>query len=227
MRIHIKHDLMDLESLGGAVVVLDVFRASNTIIAMLAAGAAGVRLFSNLEDAFEYRRRHPDHVLCGERKGLTVPGCDGGNSPVAAADLGLSGRTAILTTSAGTQAVHRLALARAVFYGSFANASALVSAIRRLDPDEAHFLPMGRETVTPAAEDDAAAEFLAAGLAGDFPDFEPVRRALLNCDGAARLRDLNQQDDLEFCLRCDSHGLVPWVDPAAGFAAPLARSWPA
>ncbi len=207
----------------GAVVVLDIFRASNTILALLAAGAAEVRLLADLEQARALRDAHPDWLLAGERGGLIQPGFDGDNSPAHAATLRPAGRSVILTTSAGTQAVHRLGQAGPVCYGSFANAEAVVRALTTLAPERVNLLPMGLEAREPAREDDLAAFYLAERLAGRRPDFAAIRAELLACDGAMRLRRLGQQDDLEFCARLDSHELVPLV----GFEQhPVARPWP-
>ena len=39
-----------------------------------------------------------------------------------------------------------------------------------------------------------------------------MKQELLNCDGANRLRTLNQEDDLEFCLRLNIYDIVPKYD---------------
>ncbi len=224
MHVDIVENLNDLEALQGAVVVLDIFRASNTIISLLAAGAEEVVLLAGLEEARRLRARQPGWLLWGERQGVTPPDFDGGNSPVAAGRGGLSGRRVILTTSAGTQAVGRLQGAQAVFFGSFANAAALAAALARLDPPAVHLLPMGLEARTPALEDELAARYLAGLLAGEPRDFPSLLPRLLDCAGARRLRRLGQEDDLAFCTTLDSHTVIPRVHfgqwPAARAARP-------
>ncbi|KIX11835.1 2-phosphosulfolactate phosphatase [Dethiosulfatarculus sandiegensis] len=214
MRIEVVKDLNRAEALTGVVVVFDVFRASNTIISLLSEGASKVFLFSGLEEAREFKEQNPDYLLLGERDGLAPPGFEGGNSPCSARSLDLAGRRVILTTSAGTQSVHRLGRARAVFFGSFANAAFLARHIRSMNPDEVHLLPMGLNALSPAVEDDEAAWWLARLLKGEQPDFTEVRPKLMNCDGADRLRSLNQVDDLEFCTSPDTHDLIAEVHMA-------------
>lgn len=212
MRVAVARPGEALEEITGTVVVIDVFRASNTILALLASGAAEVALLADIDAARELKRRQPGWPLLGERGGLTQAGCDGGNSPVAAGRVLGGAAAAILTTSAGTQGVARLAAAARIVFASFANADAVVRWVLEAD-DDVTLLPMGLEARAPAAEDDLAAAWLAARLRGAWPPWWLVRRQLLDCAGAARLRRLRQDDDLAWCTRLDSHELVPVVVP--------------
>lgn len=211
MRSEIIKSLGGLEDLRGTVVVLDVFRASNTIISLLASGVGELVLLADLEEARRLRARRPGWLLLGERQGVTPPDFDGGNSPVEAASGGFAGRRVVLTTSAGTQAVGRLSRAQEVLFASFANAAATVALLGKQAPEELYLLPMGLEAKSPALEDELAAQYLAQSLAGGPPDFADIKSQLLVCQGADRLRSLNQLDDLAFCTTLDSHGLVPKV----------------
>ncbi len=211
MIMEIVKTLDGLEDLKGVVVILDVFRASNTITSLLASGVGELVLLSDLEEARRLRARRSGWLLLGERKGITPPDFDGGNSPVEAASGTFTGRRVILTTSAGTQAVGRLSNAREVLFGSFANAAAVVALLKKLAPKAVHLLPMGLEAKNPALEDELAAQYLAESLAGRSPEFAQIKSRLLSCDGADRLRSLDQHADLVFCTTLDSHRLVPRV----------------
>lgn len=191
--------------------VIDVFRASNTIIALLAAGAAEVALLADIERARELKRHWPERPLLGERGGVAPDDFDGGNSPSNARTLVRPGDRPILTTSAGTQAIARLRAADTILFASFANATAVVDSIRRLGCDRVTLLPMGLEARAPAVEDDEAAAWIAGLLEGRNRDFSEVRERLLGCDGANRLRRLGQNDDLAACTELDSQGIVPVV----------------
>jgi len=205
------NSLSGLERLRGAVVIIDVFRASNTTIALLAARAQRVIPIADLEEARGLKKAHPDWLLAGERDGVPPPGFDLDNSPTKAAALAPAGKTVLHTTSAGTQAVARLAKAGAVFHGSFANASALARHLGQDPGRPVHLLPMGYRATEPAHEDSAFAEYLAALLRGDPPDFEKIRPGLLDCPGARRMKRLGLLADLEFCTTLDSHDLAPTV----------------
>ena len=225
-----KNDLIDLDAVSGAVVVLDIFRASNTLISLLTAGVDRVYLIADLDRAYEMKQDRPDRLLFGERNGVTQPGFDGGNSPCQAARLGeqglLTGKTVILTTSAGTQAIHRLPNAEAIFFGSFANASAVVEAVKATGCKSVHLLAMGLRAEEPAEEDDLCADYLARLLKGERPDFEPYRQGMLACKGGDRLRSHNQDDDLEFCTSLDIRTGVARVTPGDPAFARLNGSTP-
>lgn len=212
-RVSTHRGLDGLERITGAVVVIDVFRASNTIVALLAAGAAEVALVADLDRARELKAARPERILLAERGGETVPGSDGGNSPAHASALVSPGARVILSTSAGTRAVHRLTAAQAVLFASFANAAAVVRFLRGAPVERVTFLPMGLEAREPALEDDLAAEYLTAALAGVPAGFAAMREQLLACPGADRLRRLRQDDDLDWCTRLDTVDLVPVVGP--------------
>jgi 2-phosphosulfolactate phosphatase len=106
-------------------VVIDVFRASNTILGALAAGATEVLLLAEIQSARKLKRAHPEHLLLRERDGVMPSGFDGNNSPAAVGSRVSPGQSVILTTSAGTQAVNRVRRAERVTVASFANASAV------------------------------------------------------------------------------------------------------
>ena len=207
----IHRGLDGVESITGAVVVIDVFRASNTIIALLAAGAREVLLLADLDRARALKSEDSRRPLLGERGGIAPVDFDGGNSPSAAPSLISPGDSPILTTSAGTQAVARLRSAETVLFASFANASAVAARIRGLASPVVTMLPMGLEARTPAVEDDEAALWIAGLVEGRSQDFGPVRARLLDCEGARRLRRLGQHDDLAVCVELDSRDLVPLV----------------
>jgi 2-phosphosulfolactate phosphatase len=221
LRATIVPHLQGLEEITGWAVILDIFRASNTMISLISHGASRVWPVAEVNRALALKAAHPQRLLWGERGGLALPGFEGGNSP-AAAGPELAGREVILTTSAGTQAAHRLARAAGAAVGSFANASALSARLREAGAGEVALLPMGLEARAPAEEDQAAAEYLALALTGHPPEFEPYRRRLLASDGAARLRRLGQEDDLALCTALDTHQAVPRVEPGD---PPAARAW--
>lgn len=216
----------DLEQHTGPTVVIDVFRASNTIIGLLAGGARRVLLASRLEQARALRAARPGCLLWGERCGLPPDDFDGGNSPSEAATGAAAGREVVLTTSAGTRALPRLKGAGPLFYGSFANASALAGLLTLMQPDLVVLIPMGLAATEPADEDELCALYLARALAGRAPAYEPLQRRLLACKGADRLRGLGQDDDLAWCTTLDSHPLLPvaaWDEGAGAFCV---RPWP-
>ena len=86
--------LIDLS--GQVCIVVDVLRASSTIVTMLERGAQEVLLAPTIEEARSLHQELPRYLLCGEEGGLPPSGFDYGNSPSEFSALDLKGQRAIL-----------------------------------------------------------------------------------------------------------------------------------
>ncbi len=109
--------------------VVDVIRASTTLVALAEAGDPDIWLARDLASARASRRRWPAAVLCGEHGGAKPEGFDHGNSPREFAHANLRGQRVVMTTTNGTVALWRWRHARRVFVGALRNAG---SVARRL-----------------------------------------------------------------------------------------------
>ncbi|HEY7365674.1 MAG TPA: 2-phosphosulfolactate phosphatase [Methylomirabilota bacterium] len=89
------------------VLVVDVLRASTTMIAALANGCTGVVPAPDAETARRLARGLPPgtYLLAGERRGEPIPGFDLGNSPLEFVAERVAGMTIVLSTSNGTRAL--------------------------------------------------------------------------------------------------------------------------
>ncbi len=112
---------------GGTVVVIDVLRASTTIVHALDAGAAQVIPCLEIDDARRIAAEldEPDVILGGERKGIPIDGFDLGNSPTEYTAERVEGKTIVFTTTNGTRAMSRCSEANRVLVGAFVNAKAI------------------------------------------------------------------------------------------------------
>src|SRR5713101_9803885 len=92
---------------GGVAVVIDVLRATTTIIHALAAGCAAVRPCAEVDEAKELAgsMRAGRVLLGGERGGAPLAGFDLGNSPREYTTKICRGNTLVLTTTNGTRAL--------------------------------------------------------------------------------------------------------------------------
>jgi 2-phosphosulfolactate phosphatase len=119
-------DAVTDEALDGATaLVVDVLRASTSIIAALGNGAEGI---VPVADADAARRRAAilggRVVLAGERRGERIEGFDLGNSPLDFTPARVRGRTVIMTTSNGTRALLASRGAETVGIAALVNVSA-------------------------------------------------------------------------------------------------------
>src|SRR5262245_18694621 len=125
--VYLLPDLAEPAALAGkTVVVIDVLRATTTIIRALAAGAREVVPCLEVEEA---RRISSElgsaAILGGERGGVPIPGFDLGNSPAEYTRERVGGKTVVFTTTNGTRAMQRCKLAGRVLLGAFVNFSAI------------------------------------------------------------------------------------------------------
>ena len=113
------------------MVVLDVLRASTSIITAIASGARGIIPAESLEAATEISTRlgTDDVLLAAEREARRVEGCDLGNSPGEFSPQRVAGRRIVLATTNGTRAIVRARSARPLMVGGYVNAGRIVEAL--------------------------------------------------------------------------------------------------
>lgn len=212
MKIEINRCLGGAKTADGITVVIDVFRASNTIITCLAGGAEYIIPVGSLKDAYNLKKENPDYLLFGERGGIPPKGFDHDNSPVKATQVNLKGEKIILTTSAGSQGIVYSKNAAEILVGSFANARAIVKYLKDKNPEKITLLAIGNQAIEPATEDEECARYLKSQLENRKMDMDQIRDEILKSDGANRLRRLAQEDDLEFCLKLSTYKVIPKFD---------------
>lgn len=214
-----------VELRGRTALVVDVLRASTTIIAALAAGCAAV---VPVRDAAEARRRAArapaGALVAGERRGEPLPGADLGNSPLEFVAPRVQGRVIFLTTSNGTRALLAARRADRVGVAALVNARAAVAWAAAAGRDVA--LLCAGERGAPALEDTVCAGLLVEGLlavasgARIAPGAEAARRAAqaygrnvarLGQDApwARALAGRGRARDVTACLALDTTTLVP------------------
>ncbi len=109
-------------------IVVDVLRASSSIVTLLGRGARPLVAAGSIEEARRLHQKLAGCLLCGERGGLPPPGFDYGNSPEEFSRLELGGKGAILATSNGTRLLAAMAGAPAVLVGCLLNQRAVAEA---------------------------------------------------------------------------------------------------
>jgi len=100
------------------VVVIDVLRATSSIVTALEGGAAGIVPVREPEEAIAVMRRlgRDRALLCGERESRLIPGFDLDNSPASYTPERVAGKTLVLTTTNGTRALLEAARGNATVY---------------------------------------------------------------------------------------------------------------
>jgi 2-phosphosulfolactate phosphatase len=203
---------------GAAVVVVDAFRASTTIVVLVSKGARVVPVASVEEAACA----ETDFSI-GERGSAKVAGFDFGNSPKEILGSELPpGSTVALSTTNGTRVLEAARGARTILTGAFVNAGILAEELSgefRYDT-EVVVVGCGWEGRR-ASEDEAAAGAILHRLRSRGTELDGRARrvvegylsrpvgALRNNSAARRLKRLGYEEDIEFCLAEDAIPVVP------------------
>lgn len=119
------------------VVVIDVLRASSTIITALANGARAVIPVADMDQAGKIAMNldPSTYLLGGERDGDRIDGYHLGNSPLEYTPDVVEGKTIILNTTNGTRAIWNARNAQHLVIGGFLNASRVVQFVRETGLD--------------------------------------------------------------------------------------------
>lgn len=222
---------------GETCVVFDVLRATSVIVTGLANGADGYIPVEDITDAVALYRKHPMHLLAGERDGsrITADQSGGvefhlGNSPREHSRAQVAGRTIISTTTNGTRALRACLGAERILAGSFLNLGATARWIEANKVENVTMICAGTGNAL-ALEDVLAAgalcnELLAGGCKRDLSDAAQVAagvflasqgnlpKAAAEARNARRLLSIPElRDDVELCLQMNSIPIVAAMAP--------------
>lgn len=207
---------------GCFTVVLDVLRATSTIITALSRGARAVIPVADIPDAIALTRTldRGAVLLCGERQGVRISGFDLGNSPLEYTSERVAGRTLVMTTTNGTRAIVAARDAEEIVIGGILNAAS-VARMARLSGLPVTLLMAGTQGRF-SLEDALGAGAIIDALHGAQPDdlghvchrlFREnrvdLKGALEVCTHYHRLLELGFAEDIAWCMKRDTLDTVP------------------
>jgi 2-phosphosulfolactate phosphatase len=225
---------------GKTVVVIDVLRATTTIIHALAAGAIEVVPCLEVDEAQRIAAQiGKSAILGGERGGKPIPGFDLGNSPAEYTADRVRGKTVVITTTNGTRALLPCKAAARVLIGAFVNFSsvchelasddqiALVCAgtdshVTREDTlfagaivDDLSRDPSGGRGMALQLNDQAEIAADAWRTAVRLMTDRPLGLTLRASRGGRNLIEIGQANDIDLAAQIDKLNVVPQLDLAA------------
>ncbi len=215
------------------MVIIDVLRASTSLVVLIERGCREVIIAPSLEAARRYREAHPDVLTAGERGGRVPQGFDFGNSPVAFMHADLAGRRVVFATTNGTRAMHAARDSSRILVGCLRNRSAVArEAVRdavgtgldvslvcagregRFSLDDAYAAgaivdailsdPQGRGDGVSLTDAALAARVLYHGS----PDAEALYRKTL---AGQNVLEIGLEEDLRFSVEKDCSSVVPRI----------------
>ncbi|SHK87065.1 2-phosphosulfolactate phosphatase [Desulforamulus aeronauticus] len=204
-------------------IVLDIFRATTTIVTSLSNGCKTIVPVLCIEDARALANHIGPVLFAGERQSIRIDGCDLGNSPFEFSQEKVRNQTIIMTTTNGTVAIKATEGAYRTLIGSFLNATAVCQQAKGYGKDIL-IVCAGTEGFF-SLEDTLCAGLLVRLLTemGEVELSDAARGALLMYSQAKdqlietavesrngkRLYDLNRMYDIVYCFQKDRLNIVP------------------
>lgn len=209
---------------GYNMVVVDVLRATSTIVVAIAQGASEVIPCLEIDEAKNYKKTH-SAIIIGEREGQIVPGFDFTNSPYDLSKADIENRIVAITTTTGTKLIAMSLGSPNILIGSTLNTDAVAKRMKQLG---------GRWALIGAGthgkiqvEDEVGCAVLAHSYinltqAGTNPESKKVidkyaqdeKKHILNSLSARMLSQMGRKVDVDFVIsNSNKYKIAPIVTP--------------
>lgn len=220
------HSFQEEELRDKTVVIIDVLRASSTIVTGFMNGAKAIIPVGDMGEASKISQNvdSDNYLLCGEKDGEKIEGYDLGNSPLEYSTEIVKDKTLIFNTTNGTKAIKKSLGSSRIYIASFLNVSAIVEELKHQENDIVLVCAGWKGRL-------AFEDMLLAGniiylmsdgkLANDSRDGAKVAFGLFDKYGddissvvhqsnhAMRLKDIIGTEDIDYCCQVDITNILP------------------
>ena len=203
-----------------SVVIVDILRATSCIVTGLSHGLEGIIPVATLEECKSHQSK--GMIAAAERDGAKVDGFEIDNSPFSYMAAELKGKVVVMTTTNGTLAISKSLGAEEILIGAFLNISSLVKYLSQTNNDVLIVCAGWKGKVN--IEDTLFAGNVVHSLKTSF-DFacdspllaetlylsarDNMFEYLKSSSHFNRLKKLNVEKDIEFCLKKDQYAVIP------------------
>ncbi|MFX1509827.1 MAG: 2-phosphosulfolactate phosphatase [Promethearchaeota archaeon] len=198
------------------VVLVDVLRASSTIITALAHEASKIIPVPTVEEARELIYHYPNGFLAGERAAHPPAGFDFGNSPRSFMTTRIRDRPIILTTSNFTRTLGKPPASAAILVGAFLNIDHVARTARALSAQlqqPISIISAGSMHGISMEDDFTSSQIIIRIQDPDGPpgyaDIGDLARELLVSRHGNLLIQAGYEDDIYFCAQPNLYSLTP------------------
>jgi 2-phosphosulfolactate phosphatase len=205
-------------------VVVDILRASSAICAALQHGVKKIIPVADLDEALQFEG--PDVIRAAERGGEVVSGFRFGNSPTSYIhNPEIAGKTLVLSTTNGTQAIAAAKGHGLICIGAFSNITSLSDWLiartedvmilcagwkSRFNLEDTIFCgALAKRLVANGFQTDIDSDATLAALVLYEHSKGKLGEFLKNSSHHRRLNKLNLQEDISYCLQEDTTSVVP------------------
>jgi 2-phosphosulfolactate phosphatase len=208
---------------GRIVVVIDIFRATSSICYGFENGALEIIPVASVDECKSYEGK--GYLLAAERNGEVVEGFDFGNSPFSYTKEKVVGQKIVLTTTNGTHAIQQALSADKIIVGSFLNLDAVCNWISSQTADVLLLCSGWKNKFN--LEDTLFAGAVVSKLKTNFTHHcdaaiaaedmyllakDNLRQYLHKSSHSQRLKELNIEDDIQFCLKQNICSVIPVLE---------------
>jgi 2-phosphosulfolactate phosphatase len=203
-----------------AVVVVDIFRATSTMVTALSEGVAAILPVEDLETCRQLSSE--GYIIAGERNGQKAEGFVLGNSPLEYLEGAYSGQKIAMTTTNGTFAINQVKeKAEEILMGAFLNLQATADYLHTLNLDvlilcagwkgkfnledtlyAGALVSLLSSTFDTSCDGALAAKFLYEQNSDQLESF------LSQASHTKRLQNHNIEQDIKFCLTLNKYPIV-------------------
>lgn len=204
------------------IVVIDVLRATSAICAAFDNGVEKLIPVSTIEEAKEYQKK--GYLVGAERQGKIVEGFDLGNSPYSYMTDKVKGETVVLSTTNGTKAINLAKESETVVIASLTNLTAVSEWLAKQNKNVLCLCSGWQNKFN--LEDTICAGAISEYLinTGNFTSDEDSSIAakylylsakdnylgyLKSSSHRRRLKNLNLNEDIKYCLTPDQTDVIP------------------
>ncbi|MBX3101036.1 MAG: 2-phosphosulfolactate phosphatase [Bacteroidetes bacterium] len=204
------------------VVVIDILRATTSMCVAFGHQVSSIVPVETIEECSQWKAK--GYLAAAERNGEMIPGFDFGNSPYSYMRPDIAGRHLAMTTTNGTQALHlahQLGAPKIVI-GAFSNMSVLNQWLLAQNSNVLLLCSGWKNRVN--MEDTIFAGAVARLLGHHFDSMDDAaqiartffwsanlqkRRFFERSSHYFRLIHLNLQEDVKYCMKKDTHAVLP------------------
>jgi 2-phosphosulfolactate phosphatase len=205
---------------GKIAVVVDILRATTTIITALKHGVKSIRPVDSIRLCHDFQKK--GYIGAAERSGKIVEGFKLGNSPLDYINSSYAGEKIVFTTTNGTKTIRSIKGAERIIFGAFINLQAIADFLVEIDKDITIICAGWEDEVN--LEDTLFAGALIDKMKSSFNlEGDPailahkfflhakgnLSLALQDSSHILRLRKLELQKDIDFCLTQDIYRIIP------------------
>lgn len=225
--------------LNKTVIVIDVLRATSTMITALANGSTNIIPVETVREAWGLKKS--DEIMGGERYCQRIAGFQLGNSPLEYLEPTIKGKTIILTTTNGSRAIRKSLQAAHILAGAMLNASSCAQLALEFQKDIVIVCAGTRGKFS--LEDGLCAGLIVCEMMKidqqslQLNDFgyamlyahqyrkHQMSETLLHCANGRKLSKLGFREDVLFCSRVNLFSTVPIMQDQSLWPFPSSKTW--